>query len=213
METVVGERTNKLLDYWEQHWQEHAEQLVGASEDTFRLTSALELLPGKAESALDVGGGDGAFAVLVGRWLGCTNLMVVDSSTTAVSLCQERGIEAMTLDVESHPLPFEDGAFEVVTCLNLLEDVLHPWALLEELIRISHRWVIISCSNLASWRDRWEIICGGVPKEWGRTAHLRLISFREVVARLHGMNVRVTDFRTKMRLPLLTRLGPYCYTG
>jgi len=215
MTTYVSEQTstNQLIDYWEQHWQKRREQLMGESEDTFRLTSAVELLPGRAESALDVGGGDGSFAILLQRWLGCSTVMVVDASPTAASLCRQRGINAITFDVDGHPLPFDDGAFEVVACLNLLEDVLHPWSLLEELVRVSRHWIIISSFNLASWRDRWEIIRGGVPKEWGRSAHIRLITFREVITRLHQMNVRVTDYRIKTSIPLMSRVGSYYYTG
>lgn len=49
--------------------------------------------------------------------------------------------------MEADRLPFEDGAFDVVTCTDVLEHLENLHAIFDELIRVSSRHVLISLPN------------------------------------------------------------------
>ncbi len=51
-------------------------------------------------------------------------------------------------------VPIEDGSFDIVIASEVIEHVFSPFVLLDELIRISREYVIISTPNPASLRSR-----------------------------------------------------------
>jgi SAM-dependent methyltransferase len=100
-----------------------------------RVAAALADLAGPAESILDVGAGDG----LVGR-----------------ALAERLGARVLGVDVHVQPrsaipvepydgrrLPFEDGAFDVVTLADVLHHADAPERLLAETLRVARRAVVV----------------------------------------------------------------------
>ena len=96
----------------------------------------------KASSFLDVGGAEGYVAQLVHA------LHTQESCSTdlSISAC-ERAHEFFglgTLASEAHRLPFEDGAFSVVYCAEVIEHLAHPVETLLELKRVARDVVIVA---------------------------------------------------------------------
>jgi len=56
-------------------------------------------------------------------------------------------------DLESGPLPFEDGSFEVAVCTDVLEHLEKIHFVFDELLRVSRRHVIVSLPNC--WHGNW----------------------------------------------------------
>ena len=61
----------------------------------------------------------------------------VDLSSKAISVCRQRLPEGMFFDQPAEELPFEDGTFDVVTCLGSLEHFIDPQSSLREMVRVA----------------------------------------------------------------------------
>jgi SAM-dependent methyltransferase len=64
------------------------------------------------------------------------------------------GCPDQDVDLDSGPLPFGDGAFDVVVCCDVLEHLEHIHFVFDELCRVSRRHVLVSLPNCAGhfWR-------------------------------------------------------------
>ncbi|MBI2908089.1 MAG: methyltransferase domain-containing protein [Chloroflexi bacterium] len=95
-------------------------------------------------TGLEVGCGEGfVLDILRGRVPGL-HLEGLDVSWGALSMARER-LAAMPLYVaDACRLPFSDGAFDLVLCLEVLEHLEQPAQALAEAARVSRRDVIIS---------------------------------------------------------------------
>lgn len=89
-------------------------------------------LPLTNPTLLDVGCGTGGKLTAFGR-LG--NAVGIEVSEKAVAFCKGRGLSRL-IQASAEQLPFLSKTFEVVTCLEVLEHVEDPVAVLQELKRV-----------------------------------------------------------------------------
>ena len=115
-----------MLDSDEQHWWYRGRRRV--------LRAALDRLPLPADPRLlDAGCGSGRTLDLLsdyGRTSG------VDLSGQAVDTARRRGHPDVQVAAVEH-LPYADGAFDVVTCLDVIEHTRDDHATLSELFRVT----------------------------------------------------------------------------
>ena len=84
-------------------------------------------------------------------------------------------------------LPFEDGAFDIVTVLDVLEHLDNPHGALKELIRIARKAVFVSLPNMYYIQFRWNYLKGQLsgkyvfPTEPVPDRHRWILSYREAV--------------------------------
>ena len=97
----------------------------------------------RATSLLDAGCGEGEALARLGDDLP-ERTVAVDIDPKAVTLTRRRlpGVVATCHSIES--LPFADGSFDVVLCLEVLEHVPEPDAALAELARVCHDRIVLS---------------------------------------------------------------------
>jgi SAM-dependent methyltransferase len=99
--------------------------------------------PLRSESVLDAGCGEGETIARLAELLPA-QVAAVDLSPAAVEFTARR-FPAVEVACESVlELPFDDGAFELVLCLEVLEHLDDPLAAIAELGRVSSRDVVIS---------------------------------------------------------------------
>lgn len=83
---------------------------------------------------LDIGCGSGSVSgELVKRG---HKVFGLDIMTEAVARAQKRGISAEIYDVNTTPLPFEEGFFDCILALDILEHLFRPLALLRDMNRM-----------------------------------------------------------------------------
>jgi methionine biosynthesis protein MetW len=83
---------------------------------------------------LDVGCGRGAVASLLSERFEAVH--GVDTDEEALAKAAERGVDVARVDLDREPLPFEEGYFDAVVSLDVIEHVLDPGTFVRELARV-----------------------------------------------------------------------------
>ncbi len=124
-------REEYYRSYWRAPELEVSEHLRWKAERTQRHPRVRQ-----ATSILDVGCGSGHVLAAL-RAAGAASLCGVEMAPDAAAALEARGIaEGLSVDLESGPLPFASGEFDVVLCYDVLEHVFAPGRLLGEIRRV-----------------------------------------------------------------------------
>jgi|tagenome__1003787_1003787.scaffolds.fasta_scaffold20200341_1 methionine biosynthesis protein MetW len=126
----------------------------------WRQHAALELVCG-GNALLDVGcGRGGVAAALRDRF---QRVVGVDAHGPWLGVTAERGVEARQLDLDRELLPFADGEFDAVLCLEVIEHVVEPDRLTAELARVTRRGgrAYVSTPNVRHLRHLADLVLRG----------------------------------------------------
>lgn len=142
----------------------------------------------RAGRALDVGCGRGLFAAFLEE----QGLMVegIDISPQAVELTKERGIPAFLLDLETQP-PL--GTYELIFCLEVLQQVRDPLAVLTRLAGslAPGGELVVSVPNEFHLVRRLNVLFGRVDFGGPEDSHLRLFTPRRAEALLEAAQLAI----------------------
>ena len=134
----------------------------------------------------------------------------------------ERGLNVFSIDCEdsmlaprerfmladmNEGLPFADGVFDAVVCIDGIEHIERPFDFIGECRRVTRKGgvLVISTPNLSALRSRWRWLLTGfhqgekIPLDESRRGplqHVSLVSFPELRYRLHTRGFRITAVRT-----------------
>jgi len=112
-------------------------------------------------SFLDVGCGSGFLATLLAKRY--KEYYGVDISPLALAKAAEKGVKVVNVDINEEQLPFEDGYFDAVACLDVIEHVLNPFFLLKEINRVLRPGgtLVISTPNMRYWYHIMSLVVFG----------------------------------------------------
>lgn len=137
-------------------------------------------------SILDVGCGEG---VLTHKWaqrLGDGRIVGIDLDDEGLKAEWEKR-QRPNLEYrvqEATTLPFEDGEFELVSAIEVLEHVPEPANTIAEMARVSNKWLLVSVPREPLWRGL-NMARGAYLKELGNTpGHVNHWSKRAFVREL-----------------------------
>lgn len=144
---------------------------------------------GTGKTVLDLGCRDGS---LTRCYAAGNRVTGVDIDRHALALASEKlEIETAWLDVNSVPLPYDQGSFMVVVAAELLEHLPYPPMLVQDILRILTPGGLFvgSVPNAFHWRKRMAFLGGRSAED---PTHLHLFSISEL-GRLLGVfsDVRV----------------------
>jgi SAM-dependent methyltransferase len=134
---------------------------------------------------LDAGCGEG----MVSGWLHDAvpdaEITGVDGRAEAVAAYRAANPDLVAQEADLAALPFEDGAFDLVVCTEVLEHVPEPRRMLHELARVSSAHLLLTVPHepffragnfaVGRYRDRWGSTPGHV-NHWGRRGFLQMVS-------------------------------------
>jgi SAM-dependent methyltransferase len=120
---------------------------------------------------LDVGAGRGQFLLDLSLLFERRGLVVesivgldlIESTPNVFGQLRDFGFVSHNVDGEA--LPFEDAAFDLVSCNHVIEHVFETEALVREIRRVmdDRGIAIISAPNVAAWMNRIAFLFGGQP--------------------------------------------------
>lgn len=181
-----------LVAYYDAYWSQ--------ADDTFDM-ERLDLLAsrvGPGERVLEVDCGPGVLAARM-RERGA-DVTATDLSRVAVERARAKGIPAQQVDVDSEPLPFPDGHFDVVVSNSAIEHRFHHERSFDECVRVLRPGgrFIVCLPNIAHWLCRWWVLWGRFPYVQHAPTdvmHLRFFTVREAISlcRARGLVVREVD--------------------
>lgn len=131
-----------------------------------RIKKVISLAKGlKAKRLLDIGCGDGGNTVVLKEACGADEVHGIDISPEVMEVAKEKGIDAVCLDINKDDFPFENDYFDVVYCGEIIEHLLDPDHLLDEVYRIlkPQGSCLITTPNLGSWHCRLHLLMGYQP--------------------------------------------------
>lgn len=193
-----------VKSYYEDYWSDAGFSPVAPLPDHVR--NIFETNCRASDACLDVGCGDGLKS---GPWLTdhTSSYLGVDVSEGGVEKARSRGLDARVID-DAGDLPFEDSAFDVVTCMEVLEHLFRPDEAAGEAFRVLSTGgrYIVTVPNLAYWRRRVDLALFGrwnpfgdhlsVEMPW-RDPHIRFFNtyaLREMLSRTGFREIRLSGY-------------------
>lgn len=114
---------------------------------------------------LDIGGGDGKYAFAFKNAFRVEELYGVDMSVGAVRIGNAGGIKMSCTDLNHSKLPYVDSFFDIVFAGEIIEHLLSPDGLMDEVKRVLKPggYFILTTPNIANWCDRCLLLFGWQP--------------------------------------------------
>ncbi len=114
---------------------------------------------------LDLGCGDGSFAVKLAENFDNTKIYGIDVSQEAINYAKDKGIIASVVNIDYEKLPFKGEFFDFVFAGEIIEHLVNVDHFLEEIFRIlsPEGKLLLTTPNLASWFNRISLFLGYQP--------------------------------------------------
>jgi SAM-dependent methyltransferase len=122
-----------------------------------RIMAQIDRALGPAESVIDVGSGTGSYQPLGRR------VLAVEPSATMIAQRQQGGPPVVRAVAEA--LPAADGSFDVGLATFTVHHWADPAAGLREMLRVSHRQVILTFDQDDRWLDEFWLTRDYLPRE------------------------------------------------
>ncbi len=163
---------------------------------------------------LDLGTGDGAF---LERLVQARRVLAegVEKNPKLVASCIQRGLVVHQSNIVEGLDQYGDQSFDCVLLLGTFQELISPAEIVQEAFRVGRR-VIISYSNFASYKVRFQILFRGrtpvtqsLPQPWYRTANphfLSILDFREFCRQMGVQPVRHAYFNSFGKVVLFPNL-------
>ncbi len=181
-------KKSSVKEFENKRWREGDQTLQ------FRHVRAVEMVE-KGQKVLDIACGDGLLLGALSKK--GANVSGVDLSEEGVKKCKEKGLDAAVVDFAPEPLPFQDGTFDTVIMLDVLEHLYAPEELLQEATRVSKKYIIISVPNFGSLPARVQVLLGKVPENnRPNKGHVYWFTYGNFMKMLRQNNLHIVDFKT-----------------
>jgi SAM-dependent methyltransferase len=114
-----------------------------------------------AERLLDVGCGSGGATISVRNK--AKRIVGTDVAVQACRAARGLGLEAVVSSLDGASLPFADGSFDAVTCLDVIEHLLDPAHVMREIARVLRPAGLgyVSTVNMRYLKFVWELAVSG----------------------------------------------------
>jgi methionine biosynthesis protein MetW len=154
----------KTKEIYEEYWRRRESYTEQHHEESSpnEIIETVDLILRKGLRVLDIGCGNGSlFKIAEAKFHevhGC------DISLTALQGAKTTGMRTICLDLNTTiPLPYQNESFDAITCLEVLEHILDPFHLLNDLHRVLRPkgQVLLTTPNIRYFRNLYKLIFRG----------------------------------------------------
>lgn len=193
---------------WKAHYQREAGILDFSPENDMleihRCLAAWSVFPrNPGASLLDAGCGNGFFCHWLAQRCRMGSVTGVDVSTPRVEIARQRYPGFTFVEGDLQQLPFADSQFDVVTCIEVLEHMPDPAAVLRELVRVARRHVVVTVPDRQPLRM---VLCPHCGKQFPEHGHVQTFDWRGVEELLRRAGAE-PEARKPYHLPCGLRWG------
>lgn len=154
-----------------------------------RCRAAWSVFPRKIEGTLlDVGCGNGYFCHWISQRARLNRVVGVDLSAPRVEAARQRYPDMEFVVGAANALPFPNAAFDIVTCIEVLEHLEDPGAALRELLRVARRYVVITVPDRQPVRM---VLCPHCGKPFPLYGHIQTFDLKRIEALVASAGGRV----------------------
>jgi len=195
--------------YWHKRIKKSMEEDRGNKPPNEIFETASSALRG-GKKVLDVGCGDGYFALYVKEKFGRT--YGAEIAQEAAHVAQKQGLFTTVMDLNSS-LSYKDNTFDTVTCLDVIEHLLDPVSLLTEIYRVlmPDGQLVLTTPNIRYLRNLYKLIFKGkfphtTPDTfvWGG-GHLHFFTRKDIYGLLAEVGFKRIEFFINRDQFLLSR--------
>lgn len=174
----------------------------------------------RPQRLLDIGCGTGTVSMYLKEFLGAREVCGVEISEIRAAAARQKGVKCVQIDLNETPIPFADNSFDAIFCGEVIEHLVDPDHLLDEIRRtLAPEGVcVLTTPNLAAWINRIALFLGWQPfhtavsfryevgrprflsSEGARLDHLRVFTYRALKELLTRHRFRILEFA---RSPLM----------
>lgn len=169
-----------FAEYYDDYWRKKGDEV-----DYSRLELIIKRVNSR-DKVLEIGGQIGLLAEKI-KEKGA-DVTITDISGVALERARDRGInDAVRVDLDLEPLPFEDNTFDAVVSNSSIEHIFYPEKLVSEGSRVlkpGGNFVLLA-PNLAHWRHRLWLLAGRFPYVKDSPTdelHIRFLTIHEAKA-------------------------------
>lgn len=183
------------------------------------MVSCVDSLPEKSGIMLDIGCQSGHLLERVsGKFKACYGVDIGDYSDSWQNI---KNVEFLIHDIDSNPLPFPDGNFDVVTCFMVLEHVFDVFGLISEISRLVKKggYTVIEVPNAGYIKHILSLIKGRVPRtaeqrfpfdrrEGWDSQHLHYFTLKEIILLCKEFNLIAINHISRGKYKRFRRICP-----
>jgi len=179
--------------------------------EIYRCLAALSVFPREEVASLvDVGCGDGYFCHWIAGKRKIGRVVGTDISRPRLERAGLLYPEVEFVWGSLPRLPFADGEFEVVTCIEVLEHQMDPGAVVRELARIASRYVVVTVPDGSPVE---QFLCPHCLKTFPASGHLHAFTPDGLAKFGEEAGLRVDMARRYYMYPFAARRGPLRWLG
>ena len=96
---------------------------------------------------LDAGCGEGFISNMIYNNIDNVEVVGLEYTSEAIDIAKQSNNNIEFVQGDIYKMPFEDAAFDIVLCMEVLEHLTDPSAAIEEVLRVSKNFLIITVPN------------------------------------------------------------------
>lgn len=119
----------------------------------------------KVNNLLDIGCGEGSVTLYLKNSLNANAACGIDIAEAYIESARKKGITAFQCDLNEEDLPFPDNSFDAIFVGEIIEHLVDPDHLLDEVRRVlaDGGVMVLTATNLGAWFNRLALLLGWQP--------------------------------------------------
>ena len=154
----------KIKHTYERYWHERIRESIEEDKNEKKPNEIFDTVSSTLKEGnriLDVGCGDGHFALYIKDKF--NKIFGAEIAKEAAFIAQKQKVFTSVMDLNSS-LSYQDNTFDVVTCMDVIEHLLDPDSLIDEIYRVlkPDGQLVLTTPNIRNFRNLYTLIFKGI---------------------------------------------------